>query len=287
MGVGLLLAVAAAAGNALGSVLQRMASRHHDPTGDGWRELVALLRRPVWSAGIAAHVLGFVLQAVALTWAPISAVQPVLIAELPFTLILSALVLRTSMGRRAWGAVVVMAGGVALFLFCLVPRGGDPGSISAFAWVVGTGAVVAVLAVLVVLAHRHRGQHRAVWFGLATGVTYGYNAALLAGLGAAPGEGLAGLLATWQTYGVLVGGTVSFVFLQQALQAGDLVSAQPGITLANPLVALVWGFVVFGESVELDAWLLGATVGAAGVVVGTMVLTRTALPAVAAPPRPP
>jgi len=99
--VGVLVAVAAAASNALGSVLQRMASRHHDPSESGWRSLLALLRRPAWTAGIAAHVVGFVLQAVALALTLISVVQPVLTVELPLTLVLSALVLRTRLGPRA------------------------------------------------------------------------------------------------------------------------------------------------------------------------------------------
>ena len=271
---GVLVAVAAGAANALGSVLQRSASRHHEPGGGRRRAVADLLRRPAWSAGIAAHVVGFVLQAVALTLAAISVVQPVLIVELPFTLVLSAVLLHTPMGRRAWSAIGAMALGLALLLFCLVPGGGDPAATSGVAWLVGTVVVVVILGVLTVLGRAGRGRRRALWFGLATGVTYGYNAALLAGLGPAYAQGLLGVLTAWQTYGVLVGGTVSFVYLQQALQAHDLIWAQPGITLANPLVAMTWGFVVFGERVPLDAWALGALAGVAGIVAGTVVLSR-------------
>src|SRR4051812_49269821 len=92
-GVG--VAVAAGAANALGSVLQRSASRRRDPTAGRRRVVLDLLRRPAWSAGIAGHVIGFVLQAVALTLASISVVQPMLITELPFAIVLSAVLLRT------------------------------------------------------------------------------------------------------------------------------------------------------------------------------------------------
>jgi drug/metabolite transporter (DMT)-like permease len=272
--IGVLVAVAAAAANALGSVLQRSASRHHRPGAGRRRSLLDLLRRPAWAAGIAAHVVGFVLQGAALTMAAISVVQPVLIVELPFTLVLSALLLRTPMGRRAWASIAAMAVGLAALLFCLVPGGGDPAATSGVAWLVGTAVVLVVLGVLTVLGRGGRGRRRALWFGLATGVTYGYNAALLAGLTPAYAQVLLGVLTSWQTYGVLVGGTVSFVFLQQALQAGDLIWAQPGITLANPLVAIAWGFAVFGERAALDAWTLGAVAGAAGIVAGTVVLSR-------------
>jgi drug/metabolite transporter (DMT)-like permease len=271
---GVLVAVAAGAANALGSVLQRSASRHHDPAAGRRRAILDLLRRPAWPAGVAGHVVGFVLQGFALTLAAISVVQPTLVTELPLTLVLSAVLLRTPMGRRAWGAVAVLATGLALLLFCLVPGGGDPAATSGVAWLVGSGLVVAVLVVLAVLGRGGRGRLRALWFGLGAGVTYGYDAALLAGLAPAYAHGLLGVLTAWQTYAVLVGGTVSFVFLQQALQAHDLLWAQPGITLANPLVAMTWGFAVFGERAPLDAWTVGAVAGAAAIVTGTVVLSR-------------
>lgn len=271
---GVLVAVAAAACNAAGSVLQRAASRHHDPSS-GWRQgLLALLRRPAWTAGIAAHLVGFVLQAVALTLTLITVVQPVLVVELPFTLLLGALLLGAPLGRRAWLAVAAMAVGVAVFLACLDPQGGGPQTASTSAWLIGTAVVVVVLVALTVLGRAGRGRERALWFGTAAGVTYGFNAALLAGLAPAYADGLTGVLTAWQTYGVLVGGTVSFLFLQQALQAHDLLWAQPGITLANPVVAVVWGLTVFGERLAVDVRLLGLAVGVIAIVVGTVVLSR-------------
>ncbi|WP_018331228.1 DMT family transporter [Actinomycetospora chiangmaiensis] len=271
---GVLVAVAAAASNAVGSVLQRSASRHHDPSS-GWRgTVVGLLRRPAWTAGIAAHVLGFALQAVALSLTLITVVQPVLVAELPFTLVLAARLIGAPLGRRAWLAVGAMALGVGSFLASLDPRGGGPQAATTTGWLVGTTVVVIVLAVLVVLGRAGRGRERALWFGTATGVTYGFNAALLAGLGPAYAEGVRGVLASWQFYGVLVGGTVSFVLLQQALQAHDLIWAQPGITLANPLVAVLWGLTVFGERVPFDLRLIGVVGGVAAIVVGTVVLSQ-------------
>lgn len=126
MVLGAALAVLAAASNAAGSVLQRRASRDRTEGSTAWRALVELLRRPGWSAGIAAHVVGFVLQGVALGFALITIVQPLLVAELPFTLILSALVFRAPLSRRAWAAVAITAAGLSLFLFSLSPTGGHP-----------------------------------------------------------------------------------------------------------------------------------------------------------------
>ncbi|GAA4822922.1 DMT family transporter [Actinomycetospora corticicola] len=270
---GVLVAVAAAAGNAVGSALQRSASRHHDHASRWWEGLLALLRRPAWLGGIGAHVVGFALQAVALALAPITVVQPVLVVELPFTLLLGALALGTPLGRRAWLSVGVMAGGVALFLASLETDEGGPQTATTGGWLVGTAVVVVVLGILTVLGRAGRGRRRALWFGIAAGVMYGFNAALLAGLGPAYAQGLGGVLTAWQTYGVLVGGTVSFLYLQQALQAGDLIWAQPGITLANPVVAVTWGLTVFGERVALDLRLIGLVGGVLAIAAGTVGLS--------------
>ncbi|HTI22991.1 MAG TPA: hypothetical protein VL652_18495 [Kutzneria sp.] len=102
--LGVLLAVLASAMNAAASVLQRKADR--DESSFGWRMLLDVARRPAWWAGIGSVVLGFALQAVALALSPVSVVQPLLISELPMTLLLASLVFRRLMvaltvaGRR-------------------------------------------------------------------------------------------------------------------------------------------------------------------------------------------
>jgi len=102
--LGVLLAVLASAMNAAASVLQRKADR--DESSFGWRMLLDVARRPAWWAGIGSVVLGFALQAVAPALSPVSVVQPLLISELPMTLLLASLVFRrltvalTVAGRR-------------------------------------------------------------------------------------------------------------------------------------------------------------------------------------------
>ena len=70
---------------------------------------------------------------------------------------------------------------------------------------------------------------------------------------------------------------VGFFLLQGALQAGRLVAAQPGITLANPLVAAVWGIGIFGEDIRTGGCLIGALVGAVLIGAGAMLLSRSSL----------
>ncbi len=70
-------------------------------------------------------------------------------------------------------------------------------------------------------------------------------------------------------------GALAMYLLQNALQAGTLVAAQPGITLSDPVVSIAWGVVVFGEPVNTGWWLIGALAGAALIVSGTVALSRS------------
>jgi drug/metabolite transporter (DMT)-like permease len=271
--IGVLLAVAAAAMNAAASVLQRKADRD-EPTrlAFSFRLLLDLVRRPAWLAGIGAVVLGFALQAVALALSPVSVVQPLLISELPMTLVLASLVFRRSIAARDWWAVVMMAVGLAAFSFCLEPTGGQPLRAPLWAWLVGLVAGLALMGGLTVAGRRTKGGRRAALLGLATGVGFGTTAVLVAAAGAA---GVGSMMLIWQTYLIAVIGPLSFFLLQNTLQAGALVASQPGMTLSNPLVAMAWGFTVFGEHARGGPWLAGEVLGAALIAAGTLTLVRS------------
>jgi hypothetical protein len=49
------------------------------------------------------------------------------------------------------------------------------------------------------------------------------------------------------------------------------------MTLADPVVAVVWGLTVFGEHVRDGPWLVGTFVGIGLLIVGTLVLVRSPL----------
>ncbi|HEV7452855.1 MAG TPA: hypothetical protein VGO16_16010 [Pseudonocardiaceae bacterium] len=100
-----MLAVLAALGNATASVLQRKANRD-EPVGQaaGLALFWHLVHHPAWLGGVAALVVAFLLQAAALATGPIVVVQPILVLELPFTLILASMVFRSRLHAREWTA---------------------------------------------------------------------------------------------------------------------------------------------------------------------------------------
>lgn len=278
MVLSVVLAVLAAMANATASVLQRKAARRQ-PEDDALsvRILWDLAHQPVWIGGITAIVVGFAFQAAALATGPILLIQPILVVELAFTLVLSGFVFRSRLQAREWTAVAGMSVGVALLLVAFAPGGGDPRQASALAWALGCGVTVAVVGTLVLLGYRARHARRAAFLGIATGVWFGFTAALVAGMTAAFEAGFGEAMRSWQTWSLLVVGPLGFVLLQNALRAARLVASQPGLTLANPLAAVGWGVAVFGEQVRDGAWII-AQVGGAALIAGcTVLLARSPL----------
>lgn len=272
------LAVLAAMANATASVLQRKAARRQpDDDSLSVRILWDLAHQPAWIGGITAIVIGFALQAAALATGPILLIQPILVVELAFTLMLSGFVFRSTLRAREWTAVAGMSAGVAVLLVAFAPGGGDPRQASVTAWAIGCGATAAVVGTLVVLGYRVRYARRAALLGIAVGVWFGFTAALVAGMTAAFEAGFGEAMGAWQTWSLVVVGPLGFVLLQNALRAGRLVASQPGLTLANPLAAVGWGVAVFGEQVRDGVWIIAQVGGAALVAGSTVLLARSPL----------
>ncbi|MGH3549754.1 MAG: DMT family transporter [Pseudonocardiaceae bacterium] len=237
-----------------------------------------LAHKPVWFAGIGAIIVGFVLQAGALATGPITLVQPILVLELGFTLLLAAAVFHSRLPAREWSAVGGMTAGLALLLYSLSPSGGHRRAASPTLWAIAITVTLALAGLFVALGYRRHHARRAAYFGVATGVGFGLIASLVAGITTAyAGGGLGGVFTAWQTYLVIVLGPSFFFLLQKTMQAGRLVAAQPPLTLANPIVAFGIGITVFGEHVRKGGWAAGAAIGAVLIAGCTVRLARSPL----------
>lgn len=273
----LLLAVGAAGCNAASSVLQRKANRDQ-PAGQafGIDLLVHLLRHPQWLLGGIAMIVSFLLQAEALNYGTLSAVEPVLVLELPMTFILASVVFSHPLPKRDWVSSAVMAGGLALFIGVLAPSGGDAASIPELVAVCASVGTALGIAALVAAGHAARGQTKSALFGIAAGSGFGLTASLIkVSVTRLSSGGPVSAFSAWETYGFAVSGVVSVILIQAALHAGTLVAAQPGITLLDPLVSLLWGTIVLSETIYTGPLLVVAGLGAAGIVAGVLVLVRS------------
>jgi uncharacterized membrane protein len=268
------LALLAAASNACASVLQRKANaREAAAHRSGWAGLADLPRQRLWLAGIGFVVVSFLLQAAALATGELSAVQPLMSLELPMTLLLSSRVTNHRLPLGSWRDILVMTGGMGLFLYSLHPFGGASGAADGRTWVWAACATGGTVLVLAVAGHLTRGSRRATLFAAASGTSFALTAAFMSGALAA---GVSWALFTrWQTYLVAVVGLAAIVLLQAALQAGSLVVVQPAVTLVDPAVAVLLGVLLFGESVRTGPWIAGAIFGAVAIGWGALLLSRS------------
>jgi drug/metabolite transporter (DMT)-like permease len=283
-----LLAVLAACANATSSVLQRKANRRVPKRENlSPRLLWSLAHEPVWFGGILAVIAGFLLQATALGNGQLSVVEPILVLELPATLILASRVFRTGMHRREWGSAAAMTAGLAGMLYFLSPSAGRPQSVRWYAWVIGIGINLAAAGALVAWARRDpagRGgtdgqgsARRAALLGVAAGATFGLTAALMKGMTRTFTQGFAVLFTSWQLYGMIAAGVLGIFLLQSAMNAGRLIAAQPGLTLSDPIVSILWGVFVFGERVRGGWYVALAFIGGLVIAAAVVVLARSPL----------
>ncbi|MGI8679108.1 MAG: DMT family transporter [Jatrophihabitans sp.] len=277
--VSYLCAALAATGNALANVMQRKASLD-EPTNRpfGVRLLADLVRSPTWLIGFAGLVGSFVLQAVALGFGPLSAVEPIITLEVPLTLLVASRVFSNRLGRSEWGGILIMTAGMILFVAMLAPSPGHETDVSHVIYVFAGGATAATIAALVVAGQRGGAVWRTACLGAAAGTSFGLTATMIKEtIAQGQQHGLLGVLITWQTYVAVAFGIGGLVLVQWALHTGPLLAAQPGFTLMDPLVSIFWGVLVFEEMTRTGWWLAAATLGAVGVGAGVSVLAHSPL----------
>jgi drug/metabolite transporter (DMT)-like permease len=272
------LALLSAASNAASNVLQRTANREEPPElSMSPRLVVNLVHRPVWLAGFGTVVLSFLLMAAALSMGQLSSVQPIVVLELPLTLVGAAKVFKSHLGAQEWSAVAIMTAGLAGLVAFLSPSVGNKGAAPGIDWIVGSAVTIGVIAACLGASRAGNGAHRPIILGIATGIAFGLTAAYMKGMTTGFADGVIGVVTTWQTYAMIVTGIVGMFLMQNALHSGRLVAAQPGITLADPAVAILWGVVAFDEHVRGGAFLALAVVSAAALAAGAVVLARSPL----------
>jgi drug/metabolite transporter (DMT)-like permease len=257
-------------------VIQRITNRDEGAVRTlSLRLIVDLLHRPLWFAALGAVTLSFVLQASALRFGPLTLVEPLIAFELPLTFVGAMFVMHARLGSREWSSAIVMTVGLGSLVYFLDPHGGAKQA-SPIAWTVGLGISFVAVGGLVLAGFKSVGDRRAAFYGVATGIMFGTTAALLKGAVSVLSAGIVEIFFTWQTYATVVAGILGLFLAQNALQAGKIIAAQPGITLADPFAAIIWGLFAFGERAATGALQLGlATAGGASMVLGAFLLSRS------------
>jgi hypothetical protein len=167
--VTILFALLAACSNALNLVTQHIASTSDAGRSKGWRFVRYLLSNPLWLFGWVALAGAFVFQALALHAGQMSVVQPLLVTELVFALVLRRVWLHQQIRNVTWGAAALCCGTLALFVALSEPTGGAAVPTSS-AWAGAIAVTVGGSAVLALCSLRGSPVRRAALLGAATSV---------------------------------------------------------------------------------------------------------------------
>jgi drug/metabolite transporter (DMT)-like permease len=280
----IILALAASFCTATSSVCQRLGAAPA-PGGERLspRLILYLVRQPIWLAGIASMILGFVFQLAALHFGDLALVQPILATELLFVFAYMAVSGSRRVARHDWLAAAAMALGLGVFLFTASPSGGHLHAPGSSWWLAGASALgLALVATLAAFTPIRRGApaspaRRAATLGVATGISWGFVAAVIKELSAHTGSGF-DIFLTWSPY-VLVGvGAASMLLSTHAFQAGPLAASQPGFTIVDPLVASLLGVFIFKEHMQLAPIAVVIEAAAlAALVAGVVAISRSQL----------
>ncbi|NYI87477.1 hypothetical protein HNR02_000800 [Amycolatopsis endophytica] len=259
--LGVVFAVLSAVAAAVGAWLQ------HRGVSRAGTKPIALLRNRAWRTGVVVLTACTLLQILALAFAPVTVVAPVVVLALPVLTVLNG-----PRDRVTQGAVAAVALAVAVFV-TLTARSPATTTIPPGA-VVEAGRLVAVLVVaLLAVAMLTREIARSAALAAAAGASYGLVAVLTRDVLHAPGLPWLSLLGA-----VLAFATAAWL-VQHAYASGPpdvVVGCQ---TVANPVVATALGMTALGEAPELDLPTLAACGAVAVAGIAVLAVRRSGLSA--------
>ncbi len=277
MTVTIVFALAAALANAIHLMTQHAASVGVSEKHRGWDLVPLLIRQPLWLLGWAAAAGGFAFQAIALHSGQLSVVQPLLVTELVFALLLRRFWVHQHIAKMAWTAALVTCAALAVFLTAAQPHGGlqQP---DATDWASALAVFGGVVVLLAVLARWGSPVRRAALYATAASITWALMAAFIkATTDVLTASGPVATLEHWPVYALIASGVLGSVLQQAALQVGPLSVSQPLIVVVDPAVAIVLSVWIFDERFTVSvAQKTVAGVAFCVMAIAVTVLSRTA-----------
>jgi len=272
--ISVILALLAALVFGISSVAEQRGTGHVKERGAlSPRLLLDLVRDPLWVTAIGATVLGFVLQVLALKYGSLAVVEPLLICDLIFAVLINSH-LRHRRDPIIFVGSAMCAAGVAGFLIIGHPSGGKT-HVGALVLVPLAVAIVVLVGGSVFVADRDK-RVQALALALATGVCYGVSAFLIK---IVTGNGIHHLLTTWPIYTLAVVGPLGFLLNQNAFQeSGDLIAPVLSIiTAADPLISILLAVVFLDEKLNsTPGGIVGQILTLTLMVIGIVIIARHA-----------
>ena len=232
-----------------------------------------LAGQTMWLLGTVALLVGYVFQAAALDRGRLAIIQPLLVMTIVFALPLGYLLTSQHVGRTELIGAAVIVLGLALFAWYGDPAGGKenaPGS----EWAVAIAGLGAVCVVLLMFGGRGSLSLKAGVYGTVAGILFGLSAALTKPTLDFLHAGIDELLTHWEPYALAVAGVLGFVLQQISLGTGKLAPSVATVSVANPIVGILLGIVLFDERLSRPAWhVVAACIGLGLALVGAVLIS--------------
>ncbi len=231
---------------------------------DGARDLP---RQKVWLAGWLANLVGFFAQATALHLGSVALVQPLLSAQLLFTMALVAFSTRRMPSARYWLAGAAIAGGLALLL---TVDGATPLSAPAERPRVVLAAVCAVglIILLVSAAARRPLPVRSMLLSVAAGICFAFTAVFMKlTTTSLVTVGVGGTARDWPGYCLAASALTGVVVEQAAFATGPLTWSVAAMNITNPTASYLLGILAFQVSLPTAPGPLASIAGAGALIV--------------------
>ncbi|MGM1016215.1 MAG: DMT family transporter [Actinomycetota bacterium] len=237
-------------------------------------QLRGLLTRPSWLVGTLMLVFAIICQLGALSVAPLIVVQPLGAIALVITTLLNARISGHTPTRQSLISIAACVGGIFIFVFFAAMYATEKEVTDRQLFV-----ILAILLVVIILLGvcwlilRHR--MRALFYITGAGILYGFVATLAKVVIKRVQAGEFDWITLVCVIALLAATAAGAYCVQTAYSSGppDLVIA--GLTVIDPLVAVLIGIVVLGEASAAPLWVIIAFVISGGIAMwGVVTLAR-------------
>lgn len=286
--VGILLALLSAAALSVGNLWQSRGVQIATATPTGRSSFLRLITTPIWLGGTAMFGVAIALQMASLTLAPLILVQPIGVAALVFTALLTARATGKKPSRSVVKAIVISLVGVSGFVVvaALVSEQKPIGDQQLIEMLTTLAAVLVASAAVLLVGKAVR--HTPIIYVLLGGVYSGFVATLGKTVilrvesmfaGGQFHFGSEGMLTLLCVLGIAVASSLSIYFVQYSHTCNPPDVVVAGLTVVDPALAVILGITILQEAANAPMWSTFAFVIAGAVAVsGVFLLAKAETP---------
>lgn len=233
----------------------------------GFMRLMTMAR---WWAGLALMGVSLGAQLLALTMAPVSVVQPVGLLAFPWSVLLSARTHKHTLPRSMLTAVGVTVAATLGFTAVSAIYASSGAELLVSHVMAGASVVYAVAILLSFLGARGPLEWRSLFWASSGALFYGLEAALAKALIVyVQTNDWRGSFVVWGiVFALIIGSAIAGLLVQQGYATGPTEVVVGAMTVTSPVVAVLFGILVLGEGLNMDAVAAALMISLGAVAVG-------------------